>query len=100
MKMDTMYNTNQIKGFSVFVKGIMTVKGIRQSDLMASSLLSRTTISRICRNSNDKGSNYVPTLPIITSISVGLRLAERKQQNCSFVPFPKWSFGVVFWINN
>lgn len=89
MKMETMYNTNQIKGFSEFVKEIMIVKGIRQSGLIASSLLSKTTISRLCRNSNDKGSSYVPTLPIIMAISVGLRLSREEATKLLFCAFPE-----------
>ena len=82
-------NNNQIKGFSEFVNETMATKAMRQSDLIASSLLSRTTISRICRNSNDKGSSYVPTLSVVMAISVGLRLNREEATELFFCAFPE-----------
>ena len=80
---------NQVKRFSAFVNETMTAKEMRQSDLIASSLLSRTTISRICRDSNDKGSSYVPTLPVVMAVSIGLRLNREEATELLFCAFPE-----------
>ena len=67
----------------------MNVKGITQAELTRKSGLSKTTVSRICRNSNDKGSSYLPTLPIIMSISVGLQLTRAQASALLFSAFPE-----------
>ena len=68
----------------------MKEKGLTQADLAIRSGLTKTTISRICRNSNDKGGGYTPTEPTIVALSIGFRLssAESKKQ-LLYAAFPE-----------
>ena len=67
----------------------MTGRGITQTELIRSTLLSRTTISRICRNSNDKGSTYQATLPVVWALSIGLKLNREEATDMLFSAFPE-----------
>ena len=65
-----------------------------QSALVKSSALSKTTISRICRNNNDKGSSYLPTPSVVMAVSVGLKLSPAEAKELLFAAFPEmahWS---------
>lgn len=71
----------------------MNEKGMTQAGLVIRSGLSKTTISRICRDSNDKGDKYTPTEPVIMALSIGLRLssAESKKQ-LLYAAFPERAY--------
>jgi len=87
-------NTDKYVNFSSAVVRYMKENGMTQSDLVKSSALSRTTISRICRNNNDKGSSYLPTLSIVMAVSVGLKLSCAEAKELLFAAFPEmahWS---------
>lgn len=77
------------KCFSECVKGEMSAKNMTQAELERKSLLSATTISRICRNSNDKKSTYKPTLPVVCAVSIGLGLNREKATDLLFSAFPE-----------
>ena len=68
----------------------MKEKAMSQTKLAFRSGLSKTTISRIVRNSNDKGGSYTPTEPIIMALSIalGLTSAESKKQ-LFYAAFPE-----------
>lgn len=77
------------KTFSKCVNDTMSEKGITQANLERLSLLSRTTVSRICRNCNDKGSTYQPLLPVVCAVSIGLALNRIEAKNLLFSAFPE-----------
>lgn len=64
-----------------------------QADLMRVASLSKTTASRICRNSNDKGSTYEPTLRVVMAVSIGLQLTREETKDLFLCAFPQ----VEFW---
>ena len=43
------------------------------------------------RNENDRGSAYLPTIPAIMAVSVGLRLAPEEATELLFAAFPEMS---------
>ena len=51
-------------------------------------MLTRTTVSRICRNSNDKGSSYQPTDRIVMSVCVALGLDSKETKELFNLAFP------------
>ena len=59
-----------------------------QADLIRKSMLTRTTVSRICRNSNDKGSTYQPTDRIVMSVCVALGLDSEETKELFSLAFP------------
>ena len=63
-----------------------------QSDLAQKSLLTKTTVSRICRNSNDKGSSYMPDFHTVMSVCIGLSLTPDEAEELLFSAFPEMSF--------
>jgi len=84
--------TNNIvprKSFSAWVIDKMGDLQMSQADLVKSSLLSKTTVSRIIRNSNDKGLSYQPTLKVVMAISLGLGLDRSEANDLLFSAFPE-----------
>jgi len=81
------------KTFSELVKTIMKERRISQKNLVTNSGLSRTTISRICRNSNDKGSTYqAESLSVVMAICIGLDVYDAEEQKKLFyTAFPEFS---------
>ena len=77
------------KDFSTIVNEYLKVKRITQSDLIKLTLLSKTTISRVCRNSNDKGATYIPTFSVVMAISIGLKLTRAETEQLFFAAFPE-----------
>ena len=78
--------------FTTFSKGVnhyLKIKGMTQADLMRASLLSKTKISRICRDLNDKGSYYTPTWDDVMAISIGLGLTREEAEKLFFAAFPE-----------
>ena len=55
-------------------------------------MLTRTTVSRICRNSNDKGSTYQPTDRIVMSVCVALVLESKETKELISLAFPYLKF--------
>ncbi|MCI9414530.1 MAG: helix-turn-helix transcriptional regulator [Clostridiales bacterium] len=89
-------NNNLDRNFSDSVKRYLKMKGMTQSDLAKKSLLTKTTISRICRNSNDKGSSYIPTQRTVISVSLGLGLTLDEAKELSYDAFPERMLYVCF----
>ena len=85
-------NEKNYKDFSTIVNEHLKIKGMKQTDLMKSSYLSKTTISRICRNSNDKGAAYLPTLSVVMAISIGLNLTRAEADKLFYAAFPEMEF--------
>lgn len=68
--------------------------GIKNAaELALQSNLSKVTISRICRNSNDKGASYRPTPSVVIAICVAFSLdsaATKKLFDTVFPEQPLW----------
>lgn len=79
--------------FSDTVNRYLNLKNMTQADLMRVASLSKTTASRICRNSNDKGSTYEPTLRVVMAVSIGLQLTREETKDLFLCAFPQ----VEFW---
>lgn len=60
-----------------------------QAQLERASCLSRITINRIYRNSNDKGSTYQPSLPVACAVSIGLALNRTEAKDLLYSAFPE-----------
>lgn len=78
-------------------------KKLSQIELADLSNLSRTTISRICRNSNDKGGLYQPkNLSIVVAVCIGLKLDKAESQELCFIAFPElriWAYCIEHRLN-
>ena len=85
-------NIDKYENFSSAVVRHMKERETTQSDLVKSSALSRTTISRICRNNNDKGSTYLPTPAVVMAVSVGLKLSYDEAKALLFAAFPEMAY--------
>ena len=71
----------------------MREKGITQAALAQKSKLSKTTISRICRDSNDKGSTYqADRAGLVMAVSVGLGLSVKEKDMLMLAAFPEQAF--------
>ncbi|MBS6554455.1 MAG: helix-turn-helix transcriptional regulator, partial [Clostridium sp.] len=81
------YN-KEVNSFSDSVKKYLKIKKMTQADLIRKSMLTRTTVSRICRNSNDKGSTYQPTDRIVMSVCVALGLDSKETKELFNLAFP------------
>ena len=81
------YN-KEVNSFLDSVKKYLKIKKMTQADLIRKSMLTRTTVSRICRNSNDKGSTYQPTDRIVMSVCVALGLDSKETKELFSLAFP------------
>ena len=93
-------NIGKYENFSSAVVRYMKEKGLTQSKLVKSSALSKTTISRICRNDNDKGSSYLPTPSVIMAVSIGLELNPSEAEELSYAAFPEMAYWGSFLENH
>lgn len=75
--------------FSDTVKRYLQERNVTEADLMRVASLSKTTASRIYRNSNDKGSTYEPTLRVVMAVSIGLQLTRKETKALLFCAFPQ-----------
>lgn len=83
--------------FSDWVKNAMNARHMSQAKLARSSSLAETTISRVCRDSNDRGSVYHPTIEIVCKISIGLGLDRDETKELLFSAFPEleiWGYAL------
>ena len=83
------YIPEQCNNFSDCIKYYMKNKKLNQKELITRSRLSRTTISRIVRNSNDKGDTYTPTLYVVAAISFGLKLTCAELKELYYYAYPE-----------
>lgn len=84
------------KSFSKVVCEVMAKKKMSQADLGRASMLSRTTINRLCRDSNDKKSTYQPTLPVVCSVCIGLKLDREEATDLLLSAFPELELLGIF----
>lgn len=85
-------NDNKVITFSDAVNRYLKTKRITQADLIRKSQLTRTTVSRICRNSNDEGSSYQPTDRVVMSICVALELNHTETAEMFALAFPYFPY--------
>lgn len=60
-----------------------------QADLVRASLLLKSTVCKICNNTNGKGSTYQASLPVIWALSIGLKLTRAEATDMLFSAFPE-----------
>ena len=82
--------------FSDAVNKYLAEKGMTQADLMARGNLSKTTVGRICRNTNDKGRDkdnkkipYTPTHRMVMTVCVALGLSKAEKDEMMRIAFPE-----------
>ena len=85
-------STNRLHSFSAAIMQHMKNKAITQSKLVQLSRLSKTTISRVLRNTNDKGASYRPTMAIVMAISVGLKLTYQEYEELLYIAYPETGY--------
>ena len=82
-----------LESFSDAVTRLMNKKGMTQAELAKRSGLSKLTVSRICRNSNDKGGFYTATETVIMALSIGFQLSsEESKKELLHAAFPERAF--------
>lgn len=74
----------------------MDAKGYTQADLVRRSHLSKTTISRILRDDNDKGRTYQPKESVVVTLSLALELGIEEASTLYFTAFPERIFWPIF----
>ncbi len=67
----------------------MWEKKLWPAELARRSNLSKTTVSRICQNTNHKGTSYSPTHIIVMAVCVGLGLNKEEAREAFFAAFPE-----------
>ena len=67
----------------------MKKKNITQAYLIENGYFTKTTISRICRNSNDKGTSYCPTVKSIFTLGVALKLNVQEIKELMKLAYPE-----------
>lgn len=79
----------QNETFSSIVKGLLQERGWSAAFLAKESRLSKTTVSRILRDSNDKGSTYQPIENIVMAVCYAFKLDETEGDKLSLAAFPE-----------
>lgn len=67
----------------------MQEKGWNAAFLAKESNLSKTTVSRILRDSNDKGRTYQPTANIVTAVCLAFKLDTAGRDKLLLAAFPQ-----------
>lgn len=80
---------NEHETFSELVKKLLEEHNLKAVELAAKSNLSKTTISRILRDSNDKGKAYRPTESIVTAIAIALKVGRGGWERLMDAAFPE-----------
>jgi len=89
----TAEKSGKFYNFSDAVKHYIKLRGLSQKELAEQSGLSETTISRIVRNSNDKGSTFALTANMVATIILALKVTLEEGQELFFCAFPE----IIFW---
>jgi len=78
--------------FSELVNQLLTEKGWRASFLARESGLSKTTISRMLRDDNDKKSTYQPTEKIVIAVALAFKLDRAGYERLLNAAFPERAY--------
>lgn len=81
--------SGQTETFSNLVRGLLQEKGWNAAFLAKESNLSKTTVSRILRDSNDKGRTYQPTANIVTAVCLAFKLDTAGWDKLLLAAFPQ-----------
>ena len=81
----------QTETFSNLVRGLLQEKGWNAAFLAKESNLSKTTVSRILRDSNDKGSTYQPTANIVMAVCCAFKMDTAEGDKLLLAAFPQWA---------
>ena len=81
----------QNETFSSIVKGLLQERGWSAAFLAKESRLSKTTVSRILRDSNDKGCTYQPTANIAVAVCLAFKLDKAERDKLLLAAFPQWA---------
>ena len=82
--------------FSKEVKKKAKSNGLTQARLTEKSQLSKTTIGRIYRNTNDKGGTYTPTLQVVFAVGMALQLSRDEAMELLYTAFPEMALWLQF----
>ena len=78
------------ESFSDGVRKLLKIKKMKQSDLVGQSNLTRSTVNRICRNSNDNDYEYEqPNTKVFIAVCVGLKLTPAEKDKLYAVAYPE-----------
>ena len=81
--------SGQNETFSSLVRGLLQERGWNAAFLAKESNLSKTTVSRILRDSNDRESTYQPTMNIVTAVSLAFKLDIAGWEKMKLAAFPQ-----------
>jgi len=91
------YGNKRFYTLSDCVKYHMKEKGLKQSDIVNSSGLTKATVSRICRNSNDKGEEYTTKdLALLIPLAIALGLTPEEKEELFVAAVPELEFLDMF----
>lgn len=80
----------ECRTLSELVNQCLKENGETQADLVKKSSLSKTTVSRICRDSDDRGSTYRTTPAVVMALCIGLGKTGEAAQELFYAAFPEW----------
>lgn len=83
------------KSLSSLVNEMLLQKGWTQSDLARKSCLSKATVSRIVRDSNDKGETYRPKADVVMAISLAFELDRAGWERLHLAAFPEQRYWFI-----
>lgn len=85
---------DEIINFPDAVERHLKRKHMKHGDLARKGHLSRTTISRLFRNDNDKGNGkaYRPAPEVVMCICIALNLDENETEELFLIAFPEWKY--------
>ena len=78
--------------FSECVNAHLKSKRKSRADLERLTGLSKARISRIVRNSNDRGSTYAPDIYDVMAISIGLKMNREEKEELFLAAFPEMKY--------
>ena len=84
-------STKKKKVFDDFSHAViwrMNERNITQADLVRLSALSKSTISNMLRNTNNKGKKYRPTPEVVMAVSIGLKLTYDEYLELLYLAYP------------
>jgi transcriptional regulator with XRE-family HTH domain len=82
-------NIKPRENISIRINILREEKGMSQGKLAKISCLSKARISRICRDSNDRGGLYKATVSDVMALAIGLNLNKEEGWDLFFSAFPE-----------
>ena len=88
------------KTFSDIIKGYLETRGITKAKFAKLCQISKSTVTKIIKNTNYKGTTYKPDVLAVMAICVGLKLTNMEAQNLFFTAFPEMMYLGSFLANS